>query len=348
MDITAIFKKLLLHLPLFTSFALLLTKNKPRIFMYHRFCDVHELADGRIDQNSFKWQLKQLQKGWNIMTLGEFIKMKEENVNLPPYIVILTVDDGYEDFYRVAYPCLKEYDLSATFFPTVNFIDGGWLWWDRVSFAMENTLKKNISFEFKSKTFRLDLTTDEGMKAAWMELIDYCVSSDDAVKWQLILKLERDLEIKLPLSPDSKFRAVTWEQLKELSTDGIEIGSHTVNHPIVSRIDKNTLIEELTASKKRIEKELGKAVVSFCYPNGKPDDLNSAVCGQVEKAGYKGAVVSYNRVSGELTPYMLSRMAADSDKDNFLWKLCGMETLVLQLKIYLNRFFNGKREVASL
>lgn len=343
MAVTVVFKKLLLHLPLFTSFALLLTRNKPRIFMYHRFCDAHELADERLDQNTFKWQLKQLQEGWNIMTLGEFLKMKEENVNLPPYIIILTVDDGYEDFYQIAYPCLKECGLSATFFPTVNFIDGEWLWWDRISFAMEHTLKKNIPFEFESNTFYLDLTTHEGMQAAWMELIDYCVSSDDAVKWQLILKLERDLEIELPFSPDSKFRAVTWEQLKELSTDGMEIGSHTINHPIMSRIDKNTLIEELTASKERIENELGKTVVSFCYPNGKPDDLNSAVCGQVEKAGYKGAVVSYNRVSGGWEPYMLPRMAVDSNRDDFLWKLCGMETLVLQLKIYLNRIFKGKR-----
>ena len=323
-------KKRLVNYTLFFRAASWITRRSPRIFMYHRFSP-DASTRGKIDETTFKWQIEVLSKRWNVMTLGDYLGIVRKGESPPPYTVVLTIDDGYRDFYLYAYPWLKKYSLPATFFPTVYFINGKWLWWDRINYSLENTKKKDFSFVFSGKSFDLDMSTAKKKESSWLKLSDFCVDVDNDVKWVFISELEKGLEVKMPSSPPEEYMAVSWEELKELHGNGIEIGSHTLNHPIVSRISEETLKDELLISKARLEEFLDSEIISFCYPNGKPDDLNSAVCGQVEKAGYKGAVVSYNRIS-EFDPYRIPRMGVDTDRDEFLWKLSGMETLVLKLK----------------
>ena len=51
--------------------------------------------------------------------------------------VLLTVDDGYQDFYNLAFPILKKYEVPATVFFTTDFIDKRiWLWHDLLNFGL--------------------------------------------------------------------------------------------------------------------------------------------------------------------------------------------------------------------
>ncbi|MBI2413179.1 MAG: polysaccharide deacetylase family protein [Deltaproteobacteria bacterium] len=323
-------KKRLVNCGLFFKAASWATRKSPRVFMYHRFSS-DDRARGRVSAHIFKWQLGVLSKGWRVITLGEYTAILRRGQSPPSYTVVLTVDDGYRDFYKYAYPCLREFSLPATFFPTVNFLDGKWLWWDRINYAFEKTGKKKFVFEFSGKSFDIDLGTAEKKERSCLKLSDFCVKADNDLKWALIGELEKGLDVKMPPSPAEDYRAVSWEELKELHANGIEIGSHTLDHPIVSRIGIDTLKKELSLSKARLEEFLGAKVASFCYPNGKRDDLNGEVRDEVEKAGYAGAVVSYN-ATGAPDLYRIPRMGADADRVDFLWKLCGMETFVQRLK----------------
>ncbi len=307
-----------------------LTRNTPRIFMYHRFSTGGDLTVGKIDSPTFMWQMEQLSRGWNVMTLREYSGVLRKGERLPSYTVVLTIDDGYRDFYMYAYPLLKKNALKATFFPSINFLDGKWLWWDRINYVLDKTQKKDFFFEFSGKCFKLDLTTYPKRVNSWSKLSNFCTGVDNDVKWEMISKLEKDLEVKLPPSPPEEYQAISWDELKEVHGNGIEIGSHTLDHPIMSKISMETLRDELAISKDRLEGFLGSEVESFCYPNGMPDDINDTVCENVENAGYKAAVVSYNHLRSDR--YRMPRMGADSDRGDFLWKLCGMETLVQRLK----------------
>lgn len=322
-------KKRLVNCGLFFRAASWATRKTPRVFMYHRFSSND--ARGRVPAPAFKWQLGVLSKGWRVMTLGEYIALLRKGESPPSYTVVLTVDDGYRDFYKYAYPYLREFSLPATFFPTVNFLDGEWLWWDRINYAFEKVGKKRFTLDFHGKSFDIDLGTPDKKERSWLELSNFCTTVENDLKWELIGTLEVGLEIEMPLSPTEDYAAVSWKELKELHVNGIEIGSHTLDHPIVSRIGIDTLKKELSLSKARLEEFLGAKVPSFCYPNGKRDDLNGEVRDEVEKAGYAGAVVSYNATeSPDL--YRIPRMGADADQVDFLWKLCGMETFVQRLK----------------
>lgn len=152
-------KRLIVRSPLFIRIAILLTKKiNPRILVYHRFCDASDPSAHKVDGETFEWQLNQIKKYFTVITLGEYLKLREKGNTIPSNLVIITVDDGYYDFYKLAYPVLKKFNVGATFFCTVNFLDKKeWLWPDRISYALEKTEKKKFTMEFSGKTWRIQL-----------------------------------------------------------------------------------------------------------------------------------------------------------------------------------------------
>lgn len=80
---------------------------------------------------------------------------------------------------------------------------------------------------------------------------------------------------------------VTWEQIRFLNSQGIEIGGHTRTHPLLPTLTTQTAISEIKGGKQDIEAQLGRNISSFCYPTGK---YNSQIVQQVKAAGYTAAV----------------------------------------------------------
>lgn len=74
-----------------------------------------------------------------------------------------------------------------------------------------------------------------------------------------------------------------WKDIEYISKGGVEIGSHTLTHPFLTKIDKKQAKREIEHSKKKIEDKIGMEVKSFCYPYGDYDqDIKSLVI----EAGY--------------------------------------------------------------
>lgn len=82
---------------------------------------------------------------------------------------------------------------------------------------------------------------------------------------------------------------LTLGQITEMSESGMEIGSHTMNHPDLANISEEKLASEIIESKARLEEIVKKPVESFCYPAGK---YNLDVVKMVEDAGYKTATTT--------------------------------------------------------
>ena len=82
-------------------------------------------------------------------------------------------------------------------------------------------------------------------------------------------------------------------ELREMQANGMEIGSHTVNHVRLTEVDDMRLMQELTESKAALEDLLGSPVGSFAYPYGAWD----ARCAMaVKQAGYIGSLHHPNRL----------------------------------------------------
>ena len=81
-----------------------------------------------------------------------------------------------------------------------------------------------------------------------------------------------------------KFRHLSWEQIKELAGKGYSFGSHTVNHPDLTRLSDGQVEFELRKSKEVLEDKLGQEISALSYPFGR---FNSKVQKLAEQAGYK-------------------------------------------------------------
>jgi peptidoglycan/xylan/chitin deacetylase (PgdA/CDA1 family) len=71
---------------------------------------------------------------------------------------------------------------------------------------------------------------------------------------------------------EHELHSMSWEELRVVIAAGWEVGSHTVNHPYLTKLDDAALKWELEASRERLEKELGLPCRTLAYPSGDFDD----------------------------------------------------------------------------
>jgi peptidoglycan/xylan/chitin deacetylase (PgdA/CDA1 family) len=314
----------------------MLTKKIPRIFMYHRFSEEIDELGNFLDKNSFKWQLALIKKKWNVYNLREYILKRKNGNKAPANSVILTIDDGYSDFYKFAFPELKKNKMPATLFPTANFVDhNSWLWPDIIRYSLENCEHNKIVFIHMGKKFCLNFSTKNSLQHSWKVLSDRCINLSDTRKWSLIEKIQKETGVSIPNQPPDSYSSVTWNQLKEINHHDIEIGSHTMNHPILTKISKNDCKSEIVSSMKILKENLQTSIKTFCYPNGGINDLNEDIIRQVKSTGYIGAVVgdlNKPNIEKNFDFFKIHRLAVGCDKIDFLWKLSGMESLIRRIR----------------
>jgi peptidoglycan/xylan/chitin deacetylase (PgdA/CDA1 family) len=109
---------------------------------------------------------------------------------------------------------------------------------------------------------------------------------------------------------DQESRAMSWDNVREMSANGMEIGSHTLSHPILSRLSADEIWTEVDESRKAIEARTGKECNSLAYPNGGAEDMNEAVFEAVGRSGYRYACsyIPGTNIHRKLSVYSLKRL----------------------------------------
>lgn len=106
-------------------------KNEILILMYHRVNDEikKELS---VKKNSFKWHMKYLiNKNFKVISINEAIEKIIKNEINDRYVV-LTFDDGYDDYYYNAFPVLKKYDFKSILYIVSEYVgQKRKFWWDK-------------------------------------------------------------------------------------------------------------------------------------------------------------------------------------------------------------------------
>ena len=131
----------------------------------------------------------------------------------------------------------------------------------------------------------------------------------------------------LPENPVEEYRAVNWNQVKELNDNNIEIGVHTQSHPSLGRLREGQLSDEITGAVDIIHNQLGNRPVSFCFPNGQPADYNDMVKKYVEDAGCQSAVTAFYDETMVDDLYELRRFFVGTDLRYFLRVVNGVDAL---------------------
>lgn len=137
--------------------------------------------------------------------------------------------------------------------------------------------------------------------------------------------------------PGSAMPLMNWDQLRELTLQGIEIGSHTVNHERLTQLSTAAAKWELETSRRVLEQKLGVPVDALAYPYG---DWNDSVEELARQTGYRRACSSIrgNRhAAAEL--HRLKRVPVDDFTD--LFRLRRKLSSIYDLTCRLRRF--GRR-----
>jgi len=277
-----------------------------RILMYHRFS---------TETNGLREQCEYILRYYQPVSLTTISTYIAEQKPLPDNALVITVDDGYRDFFLHAYPVLREYGIPAMVFLVSDFIDQKlWLWWNQLEYLVPRTSEKTIAITWPTGTEeRFSLVTDQEKLNATQQIINGLIYLETEQRLALIAKITELLQVELPALPPPKWAAVTWHEVKEMASQGIEFGAHTRTHPILSRLpDRGSIREEIESSKLRIEEELHEPVIHFCYPNGSLKDFTQdAVC-IVKEMGFQTAVTTERGMNTpKADPFLLRRMGVE-------------------------------------
>jgi peptidoglycan/xylan/chitin deacetylase (PgdA/CDA1 family) len=262
---------------------------------------------------------------------------------LTPGMAAITIDDGYLDAYEVALPILRAHKLPATIFVVTGFLDGKiWLWTDKLRMVLLETKARSRSFDVGEQTLKLDLNGRRSRLEAAARANALLKRLPDEEKEIAITRIATSLGVEIPDLPVEAYRPLSWAQLREMEDAGIDAGSHTVSHPILTNLMSNQLQSELRDSKLRLEDVLAHEVSLFCYPNGDTDDN---VQREVAHAGYRCAVTTIHGLSGrDADPLALRRINGEPDLAHFAQSVSGFEELKNNLRPRAGRSGNSSLE----
>lgn len=302
-------------------------RREALILTYHRFGE----QEGRISARALREQLDYLSEYYRFIALSELALRLDSSGSLPPGLVAITIDDGYRDAYEVAFPLLRDYRVPATIFVVTDFIDRQrWLWTDQTRYLTERTDRAHFEVAINGQTLRCELTDSRSRQESAALLNQELKRLPEAVKETLLEQIEERLGVTSPRQPPEEFRPLAWEEIREMADAGIEIGSHTASHPILTLESDQRLEDELELSRARIKAETGRVPLSFCYPNG---DYNARVAALVARAGYRCAVTceaGWNRPRTSL--YELRRIHTEPDLPHFAQVTSGFEEVKKRLR----------------
>jgi len=201
--------------------------------------------------------------------------------------LIITFDDGYKDNYTLALPILEQQGLKATFFITTGYVDNRQPpWWDEIAWIVKHARAESIVIRLPEKReMILPLGNERDKRAAIGQLLREAKSVANAERQDLLNQLRAQAE-----QPDAgAFRALmmSWDEVRDLAARGMEVGSHTVSHPVLGRMeDPELIMRELVESKRRLELATGRPVLAISYPVGRASQVSDMVTTLAEHAGY--------------------------------------------------------------
>jgi peptidoglycan/xylan/chitin deacetylase (PgdA/CDA1 family) len=223
-------------------------------------------------------------KSWfNVLPLDQAV-VHLKNGTLPARAACITFDDGYADNFHEALPILQRHGLPATFFIATGFLDGGRMWNDTIIESVRGTrlLEWQLDDMLGAGFARVPVGTVGEKRAAIMALIDRLKYEPMVERNRLTEQLAHRARVQVSL--DLMMRS---QEVLTMRRAGMQVGAHTVSHPILAKLDLAEAEAEVAKGKRDLEALLGERVGLFAYPNGKPDvDYNAESISVVRKLGF--------------------------------------------------------------
>lgn len=226
-------------------------------------------------------------KGYEFISMDEAVK-RVENKSKGKRFIALTIDDGYKDNFVHGLPIFEKLKIPVTIYVSSCFLNKkAVFWW----YFLEDYINQNNSIDLNVIGIKYKMKYLENEKKKVYDEVrellrcsDYKTHIDFAVKVCQVTNLD---EI-------NKSETLTWEELRELSSNPlVTIGGHTNHHISLNHLPIESVKQELVSNKTELEEKLGFEIKHFAYPYGTLDDVNVECFSVLKGLGFKSAVLNY-------------------------------------------------------
>jgi peptidoglycan/xylan/chitin deacetylase (PgdA/CDA1 family) len=251
--------------------------------------DYDYLNHNFIAAESFDAQMRYVCRHYRPISLRELVAAYREGRRPPDRSVVVTFDDGFANNFAVAFPILQRHAVPFTVFVTTGLLDtpGAMLWTERAKRSLFLNPERSVCLELDGVSRTFDLSSPAARADASKAVLQRLKRLPPAARNRALDDIERVCGPR-PVQEHERdrYEFLTWAQVRELASAGVEIGSHTVSHPILTTLDEGTLRDELVESKRCVEAALGRECVSLAYPNGSPADFGPREKAALRDSGY--------------------------------------------------------------
>ena len=259
-----------------------------------------------VSAGMFEKQLQLIRNRWNPVSLKEIETACLEKKPLPDYSVFVSFDDGFRNNFTLAAPLLKKYGVPAVVFLTTGLIGNNALLWpqevkERLFDGTEG--KKEVFFPAEScgekpnETIQRVSYSRESDRFHFTErVVSACkkLSQENRMKYLEALRQVTTLDTTAPWKKEL-YEFMSWNEVRAIREFGVDLGAHTISHPILSSLTQEKLRDELRLCKEKIESEVGGECFSLAYPNGGKADFNATVIEEANQAGFRIAFNLYEK-----------------------------------------------------
>jgi len=251
------------------------TRNSLKILCYHGF-SMEDEADFRqklfIRPERFAQRLAAIRRqGYNVLPLDDAIERLYSRT-LPKHALVITADDGFHSFHRLAVPLLRRYAFPATVYVTTYYV------------AHANPVfRLVVQYMFwKSRKRRLILRDVPWSANREIDLLDFA-QTEQAI-WQCINHGERECTEEMRCAICEKlgalletpyedivrskaFHLMSPDELKSLAAVKVDVQLHTHRH-IFPSSDQSLACREINDNRNAIRQWIDAETRHFCYPSG--------------------------------------------------------------------------------
>lgn len=262
------------------------------ILAYHRIFNLDdedsfpydpELVSASVED--FTWHMCMVHRHFRPIHLSEALRRLDEGRPLPPRVIAVTFDDGHRDNYTHAFPVLQRFGIPAMIFLSTGYMDRRkTFWFDEVAFRLYRTPR--LSLELRTLDLRLALGDVAQRRRATAMVLARLKAVANRERHAALDELACASALG-DLEADERSGALTWQQVQEMHCAGVEFGSHTVSHPILSRVSDRELHTELSRSKQELEQRVGQRVEILAYPVGGRAAFDDRVVCAARQCGYR-------------------------------------------------------------
>lgn len=307
------------------------------IFTFHRVLpEPDSLFPDEPDARSFATMLDWIGSLCRVLPLPEAVRGLMRGA-LPDRAACITFDDGYANNFEVALPLLEQRGMPATIFIAVDAVQRGIMWNDLIIEAVRRApeeLERALADQRAradrggcipgtdalngrpATDGRLGKGRDDGSGEGDRACGGHAASLSRVLEHFKYLPLEerwqRASELFARVAGTAPPRLMmTPETVSKLPRHGIDVGAHTVNHPILKGLPAERARAEIAGSRTWVAEVTGIPPTSFAYPNGRPNrDYDASHAAMVRDAGFELAVTTHwGGASRNASPYELPRIA---------------------------------------